>query len=119
VLQIVRRWSVDMGLLQTALADLAGKPTLLIWGDLDRTVGLTSGRQLQRTLPQSSLIVIPGVGHIPFEELPDVCNKAMRDWLSSPLPKGFGSPTTAVQQRQPYPFLSHAYSDGHSIPPAA
>jgi pimeloyl-ACP methyl ester carboxylesterase len=88
VLQIVRRWSVDMGILRSALADLAGKPTLLIWGDRDRAVGLTSGQQLQRILPQSSLIVIPGVGHIPFEEQPDVCNRAMRDWLSSPLPTG-------------------------------
>jgi 4,5:9,10-diseco-3-hydroxy-5,9,17-trioxoandrosta-1(10),2-diene-4-oate hydrolase len=82
VLQIVRRWSEDMGLLQSALADLAGKPTLLIWGDRDRAVGLSSGRQLQRILPLSSLMVIPGVGHIPFEEQPDVCNRAMRDWLA-------------------------------------
>jgi len=119
VLQIVRRWSVDMGLLQTALADLAGKPTLLIWGDCDRTVGLTSGRLLQRTLPQSSLIVIPGVGHIPFEELPDVCNKAMRDWLSSPLPRGFASTASEGRHREPYAFLNRTHSDERSIPPAA
>jgi 4,5:9,10-diseco-3-hydroxy-5,9,17-trioxoandrosta-1(10),2-diene-4-oate hydrolase len=86
VLQIVHRWSVDMGLLQAALAKLAGKPTLLIWGDRDRAVGLSSGRQLQRILPLSSLIVIPGVGHIAFEEQPDVCNRAMRDWLASTPP---------------------------------
>ena len=86
VLQIVRRWSVDMRLLRSALPEVAGKPTLLIWGDRDRAVGLRSGRVLQRTLTQSSLIVIPGAGHIPFEELPDVCNRAMGDWLSNPLP---------------------------------
>jgi 4,5:9,10-diseco-3-hydroxy-5,9,17-trioxoandrosta-1(10),2-diene-4-oate hydrolase len=86
VLQIVRRWSVDMGLLQFSLAKLTGKPTLLIWGDRDRAVGLSSGRQLQRILPLSRLIVIPGVGHIPFEEQPDICNKAMRDWLASTPP---------------------------------
>jgi len=33
--------------------------TLLIWGDLDRAVGLSSGRQLASMLPQSSLLVIP------------------------------------------------------------
>jgi 4,5:9,10-diseco-3-hydroxy-5,9,17-trioxoandrosta-1(10),2-diene-4-oate hydrolase len=82
VLQILRRWSVDMGLLRSALGDLAEKPTLLIWGDRDRAVGLSSGRQLQSILPLSSLIVIPGVGHIAFEEQPDVCNRAMRDWLA-------------------------------------
>jgi 4,5:9,10-diseco-3-hydroxy-5,9,17-trioxoandrosta-1(10),2-diene-4-oate hydrolase len=86
VLQIVQRWFEDMGLLRSALTGLAAKPTLLIWGDRDRAVGLSSGRELQRSLPQSSLIVLPGVGHIPFEEMPDICNNAMRDWLLRPLP---------------------------------
>jgi 4,5:9,10-diseco-3-hydroxy-5,9,17-trioxoandrosta-1(10),2-diene-4-oate hydrolase len=91
VLQIVQRWFVDMGLLRSALEGLVSKPTLLIWGDRDRAVGLTSGRVLQKTLPQSSLLVLPGVGHIPFEELPDVCNQAMREWLLDPLSAGVAS----------------------------
>jgi pimeloyl-ACP methyl ester carboxylesterase len=86
VLQIVQRWYEDMRLLRSALAGLAEKPTLLIWGDRDRAVGLKSARELQRTLPQSSLLVLPGVGHIPFEETPEICNQAMRDWLTNPLP---------------------------------
>jgi 4,5:9,10-diseco-3-hydroxy-5,9,17-trioxoandrosta-1(10),2-diene-4-oate hydrolase len=86
VLQIVERWFVDMGLLRSALERLVAKPTLLIWGDRDRAVGLSSARELQRLLPQSSLMVLPGVGHIAFEEMPEICNKAMRDWLSKPLP---------------------------------
>jgi 4,5:9,10-diseco-3-hydroxy-5,9,17-trioxoandrosta-1(10),2-diene-4-oate hydrolase len=86
VLQIVQRWFVDMGLLRSALSGLVAKPTLLIWGDRDRAVGLKSARELQRTLPLSSLIVLPGVGHIAFEEMPDVCNEAMRDWLIHPSP---------------------------------
>lgn len=84
VLQIVQRWFVDMGLLRSALPGLAAKPTLLIWGDRDRAVGLDSARELQRTLTQSSLLVLPGVGHIAFEEMPEVCNQAMRDWLLNP-----------------------------------
>ena len=86
VLQIVQRWFVDMGLLRSALERLAAKPTLLIWGDQDRAVGLNSARELLRMLPQSSLMVLPGVGHIAFEEMPEICNKAMHDWLSKPLP---------------------------------
>lgn len=92
VLQIVQRWFVDMGLLRSALAELEAKPTLLIWGDRDRAVGLSSARELQRTLPQSRLIVLPGVGHIPFEEMPDICNRAMRDWLISPTPSESHAP---------------------------
>jgi len=86
ILGIVRGWSTDMANLRTVLAQLAEKPTLLIWGDRDRAVGLASARQLARTLRRSSLIVLPGVGHIAFEEMPDACNRAIRDWLSSPLP---------------------------------
>ncbi len=86
VLQIVRRWQPDMGALRSALSGLITKPTLLVWGDRDRAVGLSSGRQLQQMLPQSHLMVLPGVGHIAFEEQPEICNQAMLDWLSSPLP---------------------------------
>ncbi len=86
LLQIVRRWSADMRLLRSVLSKLAGKPTLLVWGDRDRAVGLSSGRQLERMLPQSSLVVIPGAGHIAFEEMPDVCNQTMREWLTKTLP---------------------------------
>jgi 4,5:9,10-diseco-3-hydroxy-5,9,17-trioxoandrosta-1(10),2-diene-4-oate hydrolase len=86
VLQIVRRWSVDMGLLRESLPEIATKPTLLVWGDRDRAVGLSSGQELQRILSRASLMVIPGAGHIAFEEMPDVCNRAMQHWISSPLP---------------------------------
>ena len=87
ILSIVRGWSTDMTHLRGVLAQLAEKPTLMIWGDRDRAVGLASARQLGRALKRSSLLVLPGVGHIAFEEMPDICNKAMSDWLSSPLPK--------------------------------
>jgi len=86
VLSIVRGWYTDMGCLREVLAELAEKPTLLVWGDRDRTVGLSSAAELQRSLRRSHLVVLPGVGHIPFEEMPEACNDAMRDWLSNPLP---------------------------------
>ncbi|MEO6815866.1 MAG: alpha/beta hydrolase [Edaphobacter sp.] len=86
VLQIIRRWSADMSLLRSMLSTLSGKPTLLIWGDRDRAVGLSSGRQLERMLPQSSLVVIHGAGHIAFEEMPEICNQTMREWLGNRLP---------------------------------
>lgn len=86
VLQIIRRWSADMSLLRSVLSKLNGKPTLLIWGDRDRAVGLSSGRQLEQMLPQSSLVVIRGAGHIAFEEMPEICNQTMREWLVNRLP---------------------------------
>lgn len=81
VLGIVRRWSVDMSLLRGVLNQLAGLPTLLIWGDRDFAVGVQSGRTLAETLG-ARLLVIPGVGHLPFAETPEVCNRALRRWLA-------------------------------------
>ena len=102
VLQIIQEWVGDMGRLRDALTGLAAKPTLLIWGDRDRAVGLKSARELQRKLPQSSLIVLPGVGHIPFEEMPDVCNQAMRDWLLNPAATERRSPTNELRDDLPF-----------------
>lgn len=83
VLSILSGWSSDMGRLATALSEIAEKPTLLIWGDRDRAVGLRSGESLQRVLRRSRLMVLPGVGHIPFEEMPEACNRAMGEWLQT------------------------------------
>jgi 4,5:9,10-diseco-3-hydroxy-5,9,17-trioxoandrosta-1(10),2-diene-4-oate hydrolase len=106
VLQIVQRWFVDMGLLRSALAGLAAKPVLLIWGDRDRAVGLPSGHELQKLLPQSRLMVLPGVGHIAFEEMPEICNQAMREWLLNPMP--FAKSSQAASERDGLVFPSRS-----------
>jgi pimeloyl-ACP methyl ester carboxylesterase len=85
VLRIVAGWYDDMRSLRLALTNLANKPALLIWGDRDRAVTLPSGERLQRMMPNSKLIVIPGAGHLPFAEMPDACNEAMLEWLTGPL----------------------------------
>jgi 4,5:9,10-diseco-3-hydroxy-5,9,17-trioxoandrosta-1(10),2-diene-4-oate hydrolase len=82
ILAIMRRWTEDMRLLQAALPDLAGIPMLLFWGDKDRAVTLGSGKLLAKTLG-ASLRVVPSAGHIPFEEMPDVCNPMVGEWLTS------------------------------------
>lgn len=44
------------------------QPTLLVWGEEDRTVPLHNGRFLHRQIPNSRLIVFKNCGHIPHEE---------------------------------------------------
>jgi pimeloyl-ACP methyl ester carboxylesterase len=80
VLGIVGAWADDMKALRDILGTLAGLPTLLIWGDRDRAVGVGSGEKLAELLG-ARLMVIPGVGHLPFAETPEVCNHAVREWL--------------------------------------
>ena len=84
ILRILQGWFDDMTDLRGALVQLAEMPTLLIWGDRDHTVGLPSALRLQQVLHRSELLVMPGVGHIPFAEMPEECNRAMRDWLTAP-----------------------------------
>ncbi len=82
VMAVVRRWVPDMSALRAVLPELKTKPALLIWGDRDRAVGLASAEKLQQYLSNSSLVVLPSVGHIPFEEMPDACNRAVLEWLA-------------------------------------
>lgn len=46
-------------------------PTLLLWGDSDRVVPASVGRQLHRALPDSRLEVLDRCGHLPAEEHPE------------------------------------------------
>jgi len=80
VLRIIRCWTDDMNALREALGSLAGLPTLLIWGDKDRAVGVASGERLAQALG-ARMIVLPGVGHIAFAESPEICNRAVGNWL--------------------------------------
>jgi pimeloyl-ACP methyl ester carboxylesterase len=80
ILGIIRAWTDDMKALGEVLGAVATLPTLLIWGERDRAVGVRSGERLAALLG-ARLLVIPGAGHLPFAETPEVCNKAVREWL--------------------------------------
>jgi pimeloyl-ACP methyl ester carboxylesterase len=82
ILAIMRRWTEDMRLLQAALPELAGIPMMLFWGDKDRAVALGSGKVLAERLGVP-LHVVPNAGHIAFEEMPDVCNPMLGEWLTN------------------------------------
>ena len=81
VLAIVQGWWTDMALRKAQLERVAKLPTLLIWGDQDTAVGLRSGQRLAEVLG-ARLMVVEGVGHLPFAEQPEICNRAMKSWLS-------------------------------------
>ncbi len=51
-------------------ANLIEQPTLLIWGEHDTVVPLALGRELNRKLPHSRLVVLGRCGHLPQEERP-------------------------------------------------
>lgn len=82
ILEIMLRWRADMAVLEAALPAVAKFRPLLIWGDRDRAVSLESGRELAERLG-APLRIVPEAGHIPFEEMPGVCNPVMAEWLGA------------------------------------
>lgn len=45
-------------------------PTLIVWGQQDRAIHVASAAVLQRLMPRSQVVVMPGVGHLPMIERP-------------------------------------------------
>jgi pimeloyl-ACP methyl ester carboxylesterase len=56
-------------------------PTLLLWGERDRMVPASHAADYQRLLPDSRLVVLPGLGHVPMEEAPAASAAAIREFL--------------------------------------
>lgn len=81
-LSIVRTWTADLRQLGTLLPRLAPIPTLLMWGDRDPAVYVSSLEPLARHFPNSRSVVFAGVGHLPYEECPDEFNRALIEFLT-------------------------------------
>jgi pimeloyl-ACP methyl ester carboxylesterase len=70
----------------TALGDRIGQiqtPTLILWGDSDRILGITDGPKFQAAIAQSQLIWIPQSGHVPHLEKPQNTTQAILNFLAS------------------------------------
>jgi pimeloyl-ACP methyl ester carboxylesterase len=56
-------------------------PVAMLWGDKDTITPMTQAHDLQTLLPQATLTLLPGLGHIPQIEDPDLFNKALLEAL--------------------------------------
>jgi pimeloyl-ACP methyl ester carboxylesterase len=98
ILAIVRGWFKEMEALKAALPRVTA-PTLLVWGDRDRAVDPASAMQVKRVLVQAELRVVRGAGHIVFEEMPEIANGLMREWLQRDVAaSGAGPEVSAAEQ---------------------
>ncbi|KAJ8764330.1 hypothetical protein K2173_006070 [Erythroxylum novogranatense] len=57
-------------------------PLLLIWGDLDPWVGPAKAKRIKEFYPQTTLVNLQA-GHCPHDEVPELVNRALIDWLST------------------------------------
>jgi pimeloyl-ACP methyl ester carboxylesterase len=74
-------WRSDLEQLAGIYKQIADKPTLLVWGDRDGAVLPASATELQNQLRCSKLVVLPGVGHLPYEEAPEEFNRVVLEFL--------------------------------------
>ncbi len=54
-------------------------PTLILWGELDTWIPVSQGYLLEKAIPASNLVIFPGVGHVPMEEIP---TESVAEYLS-------------------------------------
>jgi pimeloyl-ACP methyl ester carboxylesterase len=80
-LRILRTWTRDLEELQSLLPCIAHIPTLLLWGNVDPAVAPSSVMPLSRQFKNCQLQIFDGVGHLPYEEVPDEFNRAVAEFL--------------------------------------
>ncbi len=81
LLGIVASWRKDMERVRRAYQRTGNHPVLLLWGERDSAVLSESARELQRRIEGSQLVLLPTVGHLPYEEVPDEFNRIVLKFL--------------------------------------
>lgn len=66
---------------RTPVLRQAGKPTLIITGEHDALMPLSTSEAMAEAAPGSSLVVLPHAGHLSNMEDPEGFNKAVTDFL--------------------------------------
>jgi pimeloyl-ACP methyl ester carboxylesterase len=83
VLGLLRTWHVDMRALRDNMQQRQIEtPALLLWGDRDIVVPLSSAPRLMKHLANARLVPMQGVGHVPNEEVPEETGAGIHAWLN-------------------------------------
>jgi pimeloyl-ACP methyl ester carboxylesterase len=56
-------------------------PVLLVWGEKDAMIPASNAADYQRSLPDSILALLPGLGHVPMEEDPQTSLVPVKEFL--------------------------------------
>jgi pimeloyl-ACP methyl ester carboxylesterase len=60
---------------------LHDREVLLLWGELDATIPIPTHRKVKEAIPQLEFHPIPGAGHAPHREKPDIVNPILIEFL--------------------------------------
>jgi pimeloyl-ACP methyl ester carboxylesterase len=81
-ISVVSSWNRDLEELESVLSRIKSIPTLLIWGTADTAVDPPSAAQLKQVFSDCQLVTFDGVGHLPYEEVPEDFNRVVTKFLS-------------------------------------
>ena len=59
------------------------QPTLILWGDQDELIPPKMAHRFHEDLPNSELVILKGVGHVPMEERPDKSLEVVLSFLKN------------------------------------
>lgn len=58
-------------------------PALIIWGQEDALIPVGAADWYHQALPNSTILTLPGIGHLPMEEDAQTTANALKSWLAS------------------------------------
>jgi len=82
-LSILRTWKQDLRELESMLPRISNIPALLLWGSVDAAVIPASADPLSKQFKNCRVQIFDGVGHLPYEEVPEEFNQAVAEFLAS------------------------------------
>jgi len=62
--------------------DDIGRPTLIVWGDKDRTVPVEGADEYERLIPNARKVILRDTGHVPMVERPARFNQLVGEFLA-------------------------------------
>jgi pimeloyl-ACP methyl ester carboxylesterase len=77
----IARFNVHDHGVRDGLGDIRA-PTLILWGEEDHLIGVDAAHEFQAAIPGSKLIIYPGTGHVPQEEVADASAAEVRTFLN-------------------------------------
>lgn len=80
-LEVTESWRQDMERVAAALPSIHYIPALLLWGAEDQMIPASTGPRLQQCFREAELELLPGVGHLPYEEAPTEFNRRLLAFL--------------------------------------
>lgn len=82
-ISVLSTWEQDLQRLEAALPKIAHIPTFILWGGVDNAVDPESAPKLSQQFDHCQVRMLEGVGHLPYEEVPDEFNRAVVDFLAN------------------------------------